>query len=117
MDPWPLNVLLLGRGVARKGGPGIGRADLLIVNKMDLAEYGDVDVDQMVADGKAARDDGEVLPLSRKQPETIEQLCNWVLRLHAAHISGDHEPTDPGPMAPHFHATEDGGYVHSHDNT
>src|SRR5690606_2091949 len=44
-----------GGDVARKGGPGIGRADLLIVNKTDLAPYVGVDVEQMVADATAAR--------------------------------------------------------------
>ncbi len=104
-----------GGDVARKGGPGIARADLLIINKIDLGEYVDVDVEQMVADAKAAREGAPVLALSKKVPETIEQLCDWVRALHTAHINGDHTPIDPGPMAPHFHATEDGGYVHSHE--
>ena len=38
-----------GGDVARKGGPGIGRADLLVVNKTDLAPYVGVDV---AADGR-----------------------------------------------------------------
>src|SRR5699024_5764557 len=52
---------------ARKGGPGIGRADLLVVNKIDLAEHVDVDVQQMLADATEARDGRAVLGLSRKQ--------------------------------------------------
>lgn len=104
-----------GGDVARKGGPGIGRADLLIVNKIDLGPYVDVDVDQMVADAKAARNGGPVLALSKKQPDTIEQLCEWVRKLQAEFVTGNHEPIDPGPMAPHFHATEEGGYLHSHE--
>ena len=39
-----------GGDVARKGGPGIERADLLVVNKTDLAPYVGVDRDQMVVD-------------------------------------------------------------------
>ena len=45
-----------GGDVARKGGPGIERADLLVVNKTDLAPYVGVDVEQMVADARAARE-------------------------------------------------------------
>ena len=32
-------------------------------------------------------------------------------------MSNQKPPQDPGPMAPHFHADEDGegSYVHSHD--
>lgn len=104
-----------GGDVARKGGPGISSADLLIVNKVDLGEHVDVDVHQMVEDATAARDGGLVLAHSSKHPETDQQLCDWVREIHAAHASGEHKPADPGPMAPHFHATEDGGYVHSHE--
>ena len=41
-----------GGDVARKGGPGIARADVLVVNKTDLAPYVGVDVPQMVADAE-----------------------------------------------------------------
>ena len=44
-----------GGDVARKGGPGIERADLLVVNKTDLAPYVGVDVPQMIADASAVR--------------------------------------------------------------
>ncbi|MDF1608518.1 urease accessory protein UreG [Hoeflea sp. YIM 152468] len=92
-----------GGDVARKGGPGIARADLLVVNKIDLAEHVDVDVDQMVADAENARDGGPVLALSRKRPETVGHLCDWVRQLHRAYIGGTHTAIDPGPMAPHSH--------------
>ena len=41
-----------GGDVARKGGPGIARADLLVVNKTDLAPYVAVDVAAMVRDAE-----------------------------------------------------------------
>ena len=111
-----------GGDVARKGGPGIARADLLVINKIDLGEHVDVDVAQMVADAEQARGGAPVLPLSRKQPETIEKLCDWVRGLHESFATGGHTPIDPGPMAPHHHA-HDGdhhhghthGHAHSHD--
>jgi urease accessory protein len=93
-----------GGDVARKGGPGIARADLLVVNKVDLAPYVDVDVPRMVGDAPAARDGRPVLALSRTQPETVEQLCTWIRAMIARHASGEHVPVDPGPMAPHRHA-------------
>lgn len=104
-----------GGDVARKGGPGIGGADLLVINKVDLAEHVDVDVEQMVADAEKAREGRPVLAISRKRPETTSQLCDWVRQLHRAYVDGSHAPVDPGPMAPHFHATDDGGHVHSHE--
>ncbi|MCQ1957108.1 urease accessory protein UreG [Arthrobacter sp. zg-Y826] len=105
-----------GGDVARKGGPGIARADLLVINKIDLAPYVEVDVEQMVADAVAAREGAPVLALSRKQQDTVDELCAWVRGLVALHRSGQHTPQDPGPMAPHFHADEDGGFVHTHGN-
>lgn len=105
-----------GGDVARKGGPGIARADLLVVNKIDLAEYVDVDVDRMLSDAAAAREGKPVLALSRKREDTVQQLCSWVRELYKAHTEGTHTPQDPGPMAPHFHADDNGnGYVHSHE--
>jgi urease accessory protein len=105
-----------GGDVARKGGPGIARADLLVVNKTDLAPYVGVDVPTMVADARAARDGREVLALSRTDTESVAELRAWVLRLLAAHRSGNHMPQDPGPMAPHFHANDDGGLSHTHEH-
>lgn len=104
-----------GGDVARKGGPGIGRADLLIINKIDLGQYVDVDVDLMLYDAKKAREGGPVLGVSRKVPETVEALAAWVREVHNRFVKGDHTPVDPGPMAPHFHAEDDGdGYMHTH---
>ncbi|MCU1440088.1 MAG: urease accessory protein UreG [Rhodoglobus sp.] len=103
-----------GGDVARKGGPGIARADLLVVNKTDLAPYVGVDVPRMVADAMDARDGRAVLALSRTDAASVAQLKRWVLALHTAHRAGTHHPQDPGPMAPHFHADETGAAVHSH---
>ncbi len=103
-----------GGDVARKGGPGIARADLLVINKIDLGEHVDVDVDQMIADAEGARNGAPVLPLSRKRPETVDALCDWVRALQATFTEGTHTPTDPGPMAPHSHSTGDAGQHHRH---
>ncbi|RPF26449.1 urease accessory protein [Georgenia muralis] len=106
-----------GGDVARKGGPGIARADLLVVNKTDLAPYVGVDVERMVADGEAAREGRPVLALSRENPASVAELCGWVRGVLAEHTGGRLVPADPGPMAPHFHADEDGGgFFHSHED-
>jgi urease accessory protein len=106
-----------GGDVARKGGPGIARADLLIVNKTDLAPYVGVDVEQMVKDAETARDGKPVIALSRTDPASVALLTEWVRSMaHAVH-AGDHTPVDPGPMAPHSHVDENGEvitHVHAH---
>ena len=105
-----------GGDVARKGGPGIGRADLLVVNKTDLAPYVGVDVPLMVSDGLAARDGRPVLALSRDDADSVAQLRAWVLGILASHRAGTHVPQDPGPMAPHFHTGEEHSHTHEHDH-
>jgi urease accessory protein len=99
-----------GGDVARKGGPGIARADLLVVNKTDLAPYVGVDVPRMVADAVRVRDGRPVLALSRSDPASIAALRSWVLQMISSMATGSHVPTDPGPMAPHSHD-------HSHDHS
>lgn len=104
-----------GGDVARKGGPGIARADLLVLNKTDLAPYVGVDVARMLADAGAARDGGPVLCLSRADAGSVASLASWVLGLLAAGRAGTHVPIDPCPMAPHHHAHGDAvGDLHSH---
>ncbi|WP_299055951.1 urease accessory protein UreG [uncultured Nocardioides sp.] len=98
-----------GGDVARKGGPGIARADLLVLNKTDLAPYVGVDVERMLHDAGHARDGRPVLALSRDDDASVAALADWVRRTLAAHRSGDHVPVDPGPMAPHTH-----GEAHAH---
>ena len=67
-----------GGDVARKGGPGIERADLLVVNKTDLAEYVGVDVSQMVSDASHARHGRPVVALSRTDEASLAELTSWV---------------------------------------
>ncbi len=44
-----------GEKIPRKGGPGITRSDLLVINKMDLAPYVGADLDVMEADTRKQR--------------------------------------------------------------
>ena len=102
-----------GGDVARKGGPGIERADLLVVNKTDLAPYVGVDAAQMKADAQAARSGRPVVALSRLDAESVSELTEWVLGRLASHRVGELQPRDPGPMASHSHAhAHDHGHAH-----
>ena len=99
-----------GGDVARKGGPGITRADLLVVNKTDLGPYVGVDPAQMVRDAGSVREGRPVIALSAHDPASIAELVAWVLGRLAAHRAGTLHPVDPGPMAPHSHS-----HTHTHD--
>ena len=102
-----------GGDVARKGGPGIERADLLVVNKTDLAPYVGVDVDRMVHDAEHARDGRPVLALSRTDPGSVAALSAWVTGRLDSFRSGVLVPVDPGPMAAHSHIH---GHTHGHSH-
>lgn len=103
-----------GGDVARKGGPGIERADLLVVNKTDLGPHVGVDPAQMVADAGSVRGGLPVVALSQRDEATVDELVNWVRQTLHTHQSGSLTPTDPGPMAPHSHSHDEHGHDHSH---
>ena len=92
-----------GGDVARKGGPGIARADVLIVNKTDLAPHVGVDVEAMVSDARSVRGDRPVIALARTDPASVAQVTDWVRHTLAHFRTGTLQPHDPGPMAPHRH--------------
>jgi urease accessory protein len=93
-----------GGDVARKGGPGIERADLLVVNKTDLAPHVGVDLRRMVADALVARSGRPVVALSRYDDTSVAHLTDWVLDQVERLREGVLVPQDPGPMAAHSHA-------------
>ena len=108
-----------GGDVARKGGPGIARADVLVVNKTDLAPYVGVDVAAMVHDAEHARDGRRVIALSRTDAASVGDVTAWVLETLERFRAGALVPSDPGPMALHTHAdralhAHTDGLVHQH---
>jgi urease accessory protein len=92
-----------GDDVPRKGGPGVARADLLVINKTDLAPYVGVSVEQMVRDAVAQRGSRPVVALSLRERASIEPLLDWVRGQVASWRSGSLLAVDPGPPAPHVH--------------
>jgi urease accessory protein len=50
-----------GDKIPAKGGPGVTRADLLVINKTDLAPYVGADLERMRRDAAAARGERPVV--------------------------------------------------------
>ena len=50
-----------GDDIPRKKGPGVVRADLLVINKTDIAPYVGVDLEQMTTEAREVRSGGPVL--------------------------------------------------------
>jgi urease accessory protein len=67
-----------GDKVPRKGGPGITRSDLLLVNKTDLAPYVGADLDVMRADAERVRGGRPTLLLSLVDDPTAEPVAAYL---------------------------------------
>jgi urease accessory protein len=67
-----------GDKVPRKGGPGVTTADLLVVNKTDLAPMVDADLGVMARDAAAVRGDRPVLFTSIRQDPSASEVATWV---------------------------------------
>ena len=66
-----------GDDVPRKGGPGVATADLLVINKTDLAPYVGADLDRMVLDATARRS-GPVIATAVTHPGGVDTVADWV---------------------------------------
>jgi urease accessory protein len=69
-----------GDKIPRKGGPGITRSDLLVINKTDLAPHVGADLEVMRRDSLRMRGDRPFLLLSLRTGEGVEALLQWVRR-------------------------------------
>jgi urease accessory protein len=67
-----------GDKVPRKGGPGVTRADLLVVNKTDLAPLVGADLGVMAADAEAKRGDRPVVFCSLVDDPMAGDVARWV---------------------------------------
>ncbi|MFC9061634.1 urease accessory protein UreG [Streptomyces sp. NPDC057074] len=67
-----------GDDIPRKGGPGVATADLLIVNKTDLAPYVGSDLARMAADAKAQRGELPVVLQSLRGEDGVGEVADWV---------------------------------------
>nr|WP_112470524.1 urease accessory protein UreG [Streptomyces triticisoli] len=72
-----------GDKVPRKGGPGVTSADLLVVNKTDLADRVGADLAVMARDAKAQRGDRPVCFLSLVEDPAAREVTAWVRSLLA----------------------------------
>jgi urease accessory protein len=77
-----------GDKVPRKGGPGVTRSDLLVINKIDLADMVGADLDVMRRDSAAQRGDLPTVLVSLRADGGVGPIVDWVrtsLRAHATH--------------------------------
>ncbi|CAF9924339.1 MAG: hypothetical protein GOMPHAMPRED_003598 [Gomphillus americanus] len=68
-----------GDKVPRKGGPGITGSDLLVVNKIDLAEAVGADLGVMERDARRMRDGGPTIFAIVKQGKGVQEIVGLIL--------------------------------------
>ncbi|MFY4760521.1 urease accessory protein UreG [Aliarcobacter butzleri] len=67
-----------GADIPRKKGAGLLFSDLLIVNKIDLAPYVDIDLVDMQIDVKENRKNKPYVFISKKESQTLNQVVSWI---------------------------------------
>lgn len=67
-----------GDKIPRKGGPGITRSDLLIINKTDLAPLVGADLDVMDRDARRMRGERPFQFTNLKAPEGLEDVIHFI---------------------------------------
>ena len=68
-----------GEKIPRKGGPGITRSDLLVINKIDLAPLVGADHKVMEADALRMRARRPFIFTNLKSGEGIEQIADFLV--------------------------------------
>jgi len=69
-----------GEKIPRKGGPGITRSDLLVINKIDLAPYVGASLDVMDADTNRMRGERPYVFSNMKTKQGLQPIMNFIAK-------------------------------------
>jgi len=69
-----------GDDIPRKRGPGVVKADALIINKLDLAPHVGVNLERMIEEARNVRDGRPVLLTNCRENEGIEAIVDLIDR-------------------------------------
>lgn len=67
-----------GEKIPRKGGPGITRSDLLVINKIDLAPYVGADLSIMEADARRMRKGNPFVFTNLMTLQGLDSVIGWI---------------------------------------
>ena len=68
-----------GEKIPRKGGPGIMRSDLLVINKIDLAPHVGASLQVMEADTRRMREDRPFLFANMRDGTGVVEIADWLV--------------------------------------
>jgi urease accessory protein len=69
-----------GDKIPRKGGPGITRSDLLVINKIDLAPYVGASLEVMDRDSQKMRGDRPFVFTDMRSDKGVQKVIDFILR-------------------------------------
>ena len=75
-----------GEKIPRKGGPGITRSDLLVINKIDLAPYVGASLEVMEADSKRMRGERPFVFSNLKTQQGLQTIIDFIVHKGMLHV-------------------------------
>ncbi len=69
-----------GEKIPRKGGPGITRSDLLVINKIDLAQFVGASLEVMESDTKRMRGDKPFVFSNLKKGIGLPDIADFIVK-------------------------------------
>ena len=67
-----------GEKIPRKGGPGVTRSDLLVINKTDLAPLVGANLDVMASDSERMREGRKFLFTNLMSMQGVDEVIDWI---------------------------------------
>ena len=104
-----------GDKIPRKGGPGITRSDLLVINKVDLAPYVGASLEVMERDSRRMRGERPFLFTNLREDVGLDRVIAWLEEKLGAPAGSRRVLIDahtPYVGTPHTHGP--GGHRHEH---
>jgi urease accessory protein len=97
-----------GDKIPRKGGPGIRRSGLLVINKIDLAPYVGASLEVMERDARRMRGDLPFVFTNMKTGEGLAQVVDWLQEQRSRGLTASGRPR----TVPHSHSHDEAHHHH-----